>query len=328
MNAVQLIKQNINKEIILNILTHYNTQNIVEDGDSFRSCCSIHKGNNPSAFVWNYTTSLWYCFTGCQCGGDVFSFVAAMEDMSLLHEFKAIVQKTAEVMHLDIANMELGERADAHVRELRSWMKYMSKKNNVPIQYDMKKLGSLYALNSYRNFTKETLKHFKACYCKEYNRITIPIYNKDGVCIGASMRRVDESEKSKWLHRPKNIEMGEVLYNFNNESEMENAIIMEGPFDVWNIHQSGRFCTHDFLATLGAHLTEAQEEILLSKYTCILLAYDNDKAGKEATKKAIDKLKHKVDLWVLVYDKHDPGELQPEDQVSVSKWFKWMEDNE
>lgn len=327
MNAVQLIKSKINKETTFDILQHYNITQWTDESDSWRCACAIHKGNNPSAFVWNYQTGLWYCFTGCQCGGDVFTFVAAMEDMSLLHEFKVVVTKCAEIMHIDISNMELGERADAHIKELRSWMKYMAKKNNISPKYDMKKLGSLYALNSYRNFTKETLSHFKACYCKEYNRIVIPIYDKDGICIGASMRRVDESEKAKWLHRPKNIEMGEVLYNFDSESENTTAMIMEGPFDVWNMHESFKSALVDLLATLGAHLTEAQEELLLSKYTKVVLAYDNDKAGKEATKKAIDKLKHKVDLYVLEYIRHDPGEILESDVLVPVKWFKWMEDN-
>ena len=36
-------------------------------GDRNRTCCPIHKGNNPQAF--SYRENLWTCFAGCGSGG-------------------------------------------------------------------------------------------------------------------------------------------------------------------------------------------------------------------------------------------------------------------
>jgi hypothetical protein len=40
-------------------------------GDRLIGPCPIHGGDNPSAFVVSISKNLWYCFSGCQAGGDV-----------------------------------------------------------------------------------------------------------------------------------------------------------------------------------------------------------------------------------------------------------------
>lgn len=42
--------------------------------------CPIHRGNNPNAFCVNLKKNLWYCFTKCQCGGDLIDFVRKLEN--------------------------------------------------------------------------------------------------------------------------------------------------------------------------------------------------------------------------------------------------------
>ena len=101
MNAVDVIKENIDVEKILN---YYNI-NYNYNGDYIRCKCPIHNGDNPTAFVVN-DKFLWSCHTG-DCGnGDVFTFIEKMEDVDFINATK----KLAEILDLNINGMIIAER--------------------------------------------------------------------------------------------------------------------------------------------------------------------------------------------------------------------------
>ena len=52
-----------------------------------RTCCPIHRGDNPTAFVYDDDKGRWYCFR-CGIGGDVISLVMKSLDI----DFKAALQ--------------------------------------------------------------------------------------------------------------------------------------------------------------------------------------------------------------------------------------------
>lgn len=335
-NAVQHIRQSINKNIIHDLLVQNGARRITDHGDSYRSTCPLHHGDNPEAFVWNYRTGLWYCFTGCNTGGDIFSFIAEIYHYDQQTQFKALIQKTAEVLNLDITGMELGERASAYRRELFTWMEYMERKknHNTNREFDARTLGTLYKLNSYRNFTQDTIEYFKSRYIQEFNRIAIPIYDENSILVGVTMRRLSsDSDEPKWLHRPKHIDTGNILYNYNNIPEHKDGVwIVEGCFDVWNVHQmlfEGTEVIPSIVATFGAHMTDEQEALILERFTYVTLAYDNDSAGHAATKKAIERLKHKVNLRILdLRNRKDVGEIEDFEEFKntpIVPWHTWLE---
>jgi DNA primase len=307
MDAVQTIKQHMTKDIIRRLLEQNNAQHVVDNGDNFRCTCPIHKGDNQTAFTWNYMNGLWYCFTGDCGGGDIFDFIADIYDLSVEHEFIDVVKKTAEVLSIDISDLEMGQRRDVWIRENRMWLDYMASKHRPKNQaFNLNTLGTLFDLTSYRNFTKDTIDHFRALYSDVYKRIVVPIYDMDNTLVGASLRRTNSEEKIKWLHRPKHINTGQLLYNANNVTG-QHAIIVEGAFDVWNLYQIG---VEDAVATFGSHLTEEQRDIIAKRYTDIDLMYDSDKAGQEATAKALGTLRHICNVRVIdLGDIHDPGEV-------------------
>jgi hypothetical protein len=141
---------------------------------------------------------LWFCFTGSCGGSDIYGFVANIFDMDIENNFKDIVRKTAEILHVDIANLEFGERTNQQAKELRQWIEFVSKKKVIVNPFfDLSKLGETRQLNSYRHFTKDTIEYFNASYNVSMNRIQVPLYNANGECIGASLRRVEESEEHK-----------------------------------------------------------------------------------------------------------------------------------
>lgn len=317
MDAVQKIKETIGKEHIKGLLENH-SRNLYDTGEGFRGCCPLHGGDNPTAFFWNYQNGLWYCFTGCNMGGDIFDYIRLLEEIPE-DQFPVIVERVAFLLGIDIEGLEVRERTREAMMSVQEWVDYIRSRTirDTNRAYDLHQLGDLFALNSYRNFTKETIDFFKACYSRTHNRIVAPLHNESGVCVGASLRRLDSREKIKWLHLPKAINTRHILYNVHN-CESSTAYVVEGAFDVWNLHQIG---VKNSVAVLGSHLTPEQEKILLRHFTDVVLVFDNDKAGLAATQKAINQLKHKINLSILDLGEYkDPGEI--EDIQSFSQLSK------
>lgn len=307
----------------------YSASHIKDTGNAYQCTCPIHYGDNENAFVWRYDNYLWYCFTGCQCGGDVFDFIAYKNDLSTEHDFKQVVNKTAEILKLDISSLEIGERTNEHIKDTRKWIEFVSwKKKITQKQYDISLLGEIKDITRYKNYGKDIIDNFNIKYCSTINRLVVPIYDINGVCIGTTLRRIEETDNPKWLHRPKTLQTGNLLYNLNNILEYKFSVIhvVEGCGDVWNMYKIGHLNT---VGCFGAHLTDEQEELLLMNFETIILAFDNDKAGRNATRKAIEKLKYKTNLFVLDLENHkDPGEipnLEEYNKLTSLYWYRWYD---
>lgn len=313
MNANQFVKSRIDKEAIRFLLETHGASHIQDLGSEFRCTCPLHMGDNPTAFTWNTTNGLWFCFTGDCGGGDVYDFIANKYDMNIEFEFKDVVRKTSEVLGISIQDMEFGERTSQQAKELKAWIEFVGRKKlSINPPYDLSKLGETRLLNSYRHYTKETIDYFKASYNVSMNRVQVPLLDKHGNCIGASLRRVDETEEAKWLHRPKHVNTKHILYGMPTVNSYK-GILVEGAFDVWSLHQIG--IDEDPLGTLGAHLSDEQAELIIQNYVDIITAYDNDKAGRNATRQAIRKLQFNTNLKHLeLGELHDPGDILTKEQ--------------
>ncbi|BBM36719.1 DNA primase [Pseudoleptotrichia goodfellowii] len=127
------------------------------------------------------------------------------------------------------------------------------------------------------------------------NRIMFPIYNDTMKLIGFGGRTVENnSDIPKYLNSPdsKIFKKGKELYGLSNRGENIKkkglAILMEGYLDVLTAQKNGFI---NSVASLGTAFTEEQAQ-LLKKYTNnVIIAYDNDEAGKNAIIKAGNILK-------------------------------------
>lgn len=147
------------------------------------------------------------------------------------------------------------------------------------------------------------------------NRIIFPIYNDTMKLIGFGGRIIEaNSDMPKYLNSPdsKIFKKGKELYGLYNRGENIRkkglAILMEGYLDVLTAQKHGFV---NSVASLGTAFTDEQAQ-LLKKYTNnIIIAYDNDEAGKNAIIKAGNILK-KYDFNVrclsIQGDVKDPDE--------------------
>lgn len=331
MNAVQKIKSSINKNVIQLVLDKTGAKNISDNNtDAFRSTCPLHGGDNPTSFLWNYENGLWFCFTQCSRGGDIFDFVAIYKNLNIDSQFREVVRTTAELCEIDISNLELGEARSRNAKELMQWTQYIETKYKIKTNppYDITTIGDLYDINSYRNFHKSTIDFFNAKYSEILKRIVIPIYDENNILVGITCRRTISSEP-KWLHYPKKLQTRVLLYNLNNViNEGYNTVyIVEGAFDVWKMYELG---IKNVVATFGSHLSTEQENLLLKYFVNINLMYDADIAGLNAIKKVINQLKHKTNLQIidLGHICKDPGELNSLEQfesLDRLKPYQWLE---
>jgi DNA primase len=322
--AVEYIKENLNAEMLKEITVRHGGRISNVSSYEIRSTCPLHGGDNGTAFVWNLENNMWYCFTGDCGGGDIFQFFAVLHDLSIVNDFKQIVNIAAEELGIDITNLSLGKRASKNKKELAAWLSYCGRRMAINTEFDPKRLGERFLLNDYRGFEAGFLKEHGVSYNKTLNRIQFNIYNENNTCVGAVLRRVDETDSKKWINRPKGLNSGELLYNLNNIPEEEiGVIIVEGVIDALNLIKLG---INNVVCTFGAHLTEEQEELILRRFIVVTLMYDNDKAGLKATHSAIEMLKNKVSLYVSDMSQtgcKDPGELTEDTLKLVSYVPHW-----
>ena len=129
-------------------------------------------------------------------------------------------------------------------------------------------------------------------YDKYRNRLMLPVIDVRGDVIGFTSRVMDDSTP-KYLNTPETaiFKKRSILYglNYAKNTRRPNFILVEGTIDVITLHQAGFDNT---VATMGTALTEEHAR-LLERYTKeLVLCYDNDAAGEDATQRAIALLKN------------------------------------
>jgi DNA primase len=286
-------------DYVLKILEHYDFDNIVDSGAYIRAACKIHDGDNPSSFVINKESGLWFCHSHCG-GGNI---------ISLIKHFENVSAEDAETMARASFNVnEDAIKKKQYVRDAKEYIKIMkqSEPQEVLLQYDD---SSYKRVKSYRMFEERTLRHFKTHCSKLFtvnnytyeNKLIFPI-QQGGNIVALALRRTTPEDKKKWLFCPPGISIANTLYN-HNETKTE-VVISEGILDVMAWYEIGVHA----VATFGSHLTKQQCNLLLKSAYEVTLAYDGDKAGRTATKKAIEMLRNKVGIYVVTFDEGDDPE--------------------
>ena len=147
------------------------------------------------------------------------------------------------------------------------------------------------------------------------NRIIFPIYNDNMKIVGFGGRTINTDENTpKYLNSPESkiFKKGKELFGLLNRGEHIRkrgvAILMEGYLDVLTAHKNG----FEFaVASLGTAFTIEQAEYLKRYATNVIIAYDNDSAGKNATVKAANILKkYDFNIRCLTID----GEVKDPDE--------------
>ncbi len=307
-------------------------------GANLFGLCPFH-GEKTASFSVSPDKGICYCF-GCHKGGGVINFMMELEGLSYPDAVRALAKR---------AGMEVPEDEQYQSRyrqQERLWAlsKEAARFFNTQLYTTAGAQGLQYAQK--RGMPKSTLTKFgigfapntwsslvDAMHQKGYtdeelvaaglvsekngrifdrfrNRLMFPIIDVRGNVIGFGGRVMDDSTP-KYLNSPETVIFNKrknlFALNMAKKSKMGYIILVEGYMDAIALHQYGFDCA---VASLGTSLTE-EHASLLSKYTeQVILIYDGDDAGQNATRRAIPLLE-KAGLQVKVLkmrDAKDPDE--------------------
>jgi DNA primase len=282
---------------------------------NYKGLCPFHNEKTPS-FVVSDTKQIFTCF-GCGATGDVIAFIQKYDNL----DFLEAVEKLAGEYGIEVKDKGLdGGRKRKILYEINReaaafFYKNFTKEPNPGYEY-MKKRGigvatlrkfgvgyadeswdSLYKYLTGKGIDAETLIELGLIsqskdkyYDKFRNRVIFPIINTGGKVIGFGGRALGD-EIPKYLNSPESqvFQKKNNLFGLNltrQDINKENyGILVEGYMDVISLYQKG---IRNVSASLGTALTENQAA-LLKRYTeNIILAYDGDEAGKNATLRGLD----------------------------------------
>lgn len=315
--------------------------NLKRSGSNLFGLCPFHGEKTPS-FSVAPDKGIYYCF-GCHKGGGVINFEMEIEGLSYPDAVRALAQRVG----MEVPEDE--EYQSRYRKQERLWAlskeaaRFFVSQLYAPagaegLRYAQSRGMSKRTLtrfgigfapsngNAFRNamrdkgYTDEEMKEAGLVavsqkngdlYVWFRNRLMFPIIDIRGNVIGFGGRVMDDS-KPKYLNSPEttifNKRKNLFAMNAAKKSKLGYLILVEGYMDAIALHQYGFDCA---VASLGTSLTE-EHATLLSRYTeQVVLIYDGDEAGQNATKRAIPMLE-KAGLQVKVLqmrDAKDPDEF-------------------
>lgn len=241
-------------------------------------CNSGDKKNYTAAFHVDGTR--YNCFA-CSEHGDIFDLVAHMEDLP--SDWKKHYNRTLKIMRSYLDGNKPVKNQSIKIPEVPKivdYAEYLHKCHNNVEQTD-------YFIN--RGLSQKTIDKFKLGYDPEKNLVTIP-YNPD--CKGYVDRVLWDGNSKYYKH-------GNELFNVKSlyETEMNKRLfgdrgdyvfICEGQIDAMSFEEIGLSAVGLGGVNEMSKLIERLKEKPSNK--ALILALDNDKAGKRATGKFIEEL--------------------------------------
>ena len=329
---------------IVDVVSQYVFLN--KKGGNYWGLCPFHHERTPS-FAVSQDKQIFHCF-GCNKGGGAVRFVMEMENLS----FPDAVRKLAAQAGLEMPEEERGagewRRRKERILELnkeaaRFYRENLKTPEGAQVADYIRKraisprFSARFGLGAASDAWDTLIKAMTAkgydkrdlldaglavagknggIYDKFRNRLMLPVIDVRGDVIGFTSRVMDDSTP-KYLNTPETaiFKKRSILYglNYAKNSKRPNLILVEGNIDVITLHQAG---FDNAIATMGTALTEEHIRIL-SKYTKeLVLCYDNDNAGDEATQRALGLLRNAdfaVKVLRLPRRRTERGELVKQD---------------
>lgn len=276
-------------------------------GDQIFGPCPIHGGDNPKAFVVTISKNIWYCFTGCNAGGDVIELVRRLYGKNY--------RDTAAFLS-SLANTSLQYQPVGNVR--------YPKKNFQPFTARLTLDAETQWLHK-KKIKPATAARFEAGAYQGSGFlngcIAVRLHDLKGRPIGYAGRRIDPNltkKYGKWKFPP-GIPKNEIMYNFHRikPDNLKAVVVVECPWGVMRLDQ-----LHiPAVALLGIHLSPLQLHIL-KKQSSVVLMLDGDKAGRSASIRIQYKLKQYTQVHPICLPTGlDPDDLNDNDLLSATQHF-------
>ena len=311
-------------------------------GSNMFGLCPFH-GEKTASFSVAPDKGIYYCF-GCHKGGGAVNFVMEVEGMSYPDAVRALAKRAGMEVPEDEqyqSRYRQQERLWALHKEAARFFhsQLYAPQGKAALEYALGRGMSKFILTTFgvgyapdtwdslvramkaKGYTEEELKESGLVTVSQKNgnifdrfrdRLMFPIIDVRGNVIAFGGRTIKkDADVAKYLNSPETLIFNKRknLFGLNlaKKTKENSLILVEGNIDVVTLHQYG---FDNAVASLGTSLTEEQAA-LMTRYTDqIILIYDGDKAGQNATQRAIPILE-KAGLQVKVLqikDAKDPDE--------------------
>jgi DNA primase len=336
----ELIEEVISQNDIVEVVSEY--VQLTKSGRNYMGLCPFHKEKSPS-FCVSMDKQIYKCF-GCGAGGNVIYFIMKNENMEFIEavEFLATrahidLNKYITSSHANrVDNRDLKEiiyniNKDAAMYYHKNLVQKLEEDNNLIKEYIKKrnldkntiiKFGLGYGSGKIPLFTYLTEKGYTKeqiiasgiiiendngkLYDRFFSRLIFPIFDVRDRVIAFGGRVLDKS-MPKYLNSAENIVYykGKNLYalNFAKREKIDSVIIVEGYMDSVSLQKYG---FTNVVASLGTALTVEQARLIKKFTDNVIIAYDQDAAGQDATMRGLDVLISKgLNVKVLKLDRED-----------------------
>ncbi len=286
--------------------------------------CPFHQEKTPS-FSVNQTRQFYHCF-GCGVGGDAIKFVEEIEGLSFWETVKMLAERYGIPMpkrsdYSDAESKLRGALMEMHAIAARLFQEnlrgpqgaearaYLAKRGVSQEIIDTFELGYaepsgqvLTRKLSERNFSAEQLEasglvrkrnEGTGYYDNFRGRLMFPIHNESGKVIAFGGRAMNDEDQPKYLNSPETpiYRKTSVLYNLHRARDAVRrsgrVVLVEGYMDVIGVYAAG---VKEVVASCGTALTNGQVRTLHRHADTVVVNFDPDTAGANATEKAIQLL--------------------------------------
>ena len=309
---------------------------LIRAGSLLKCNCPFHSEKTPSCVVYADTQDPhFYCF-GCHAGGDVISFIRQIEGIGYMDAVRMLAERAGMTVpsqsqdnreeNMRMRLLELNRAAaNYYYKQLTGpdkrglvYLKERALRPDIIKKYGLGFAGEQWdgLLNAMKNlgFTDEELLAANLCsrsqktgnlYDRFRSRVIFPIIDLRGNVIAFGGRTIEKDGEPKYLNSSDTpvFKKGRNLFsmNFAKKSQSKRLILAEGYMDVIAVHQAG---FENVVASLGTALTPDQCRLMRQYADEVVISYDSDAAGQNATVKAVNLLRA-VGLRPRILHMHD-----------------------
>lgn len=287
-----------------------------KQGREWVGLCPFHQEKTPS-FSVNEGKQSWYCF-GCGRGGDLFSFVQEYEKV----DFRQALEMLAEQADVELRERSSAERRRSELRKRLLALLALAQRYYDYVLHETPTGAPGRKLLEDRGVSTEIARTFGLGYAPGgqslagylrrrghdqrdaveaglvrrdgqdffQQRVLIPIRDESGRPLAFTGRTIAADEPRKYVNTPATpiYDKSRVLFGLDlarrSIEDRGLATVMEGQFDVIAAHEYGITTA---VASSGTALTQEQVRILRRFTDEVVLVFDNDRAGRAATDKAV-----------------------------------------
>jgi DNA primase len=335
MDAVSEVKARLSIE---DVISEY--VRLKRAGRNYKGLSPFNNEKTPS-FIVSPEKQIWHDFSSGR-GGDMFTFIQEVEGLDFKGTLELLARKAGVDLEQFQSRSSRGPRLDKNklLEAISLAVKFYQ-------AHLLKKPEALGYILKKRGFSKQTMLDFQLGYSprdsraltnflkskgfKEEDlklaglsgqrgdmfrgRIMIPLCDSMGNPVGFTARLLEDNDQApKYINTPATplYDKSRHIYGLHLAKqairEKDYSIITEGNLDVIASHQAGY---KQVVASAGTAMTEYQLKTLSRFSQNVRLAFDQDRAGLEATERAIPiASKAGVDLSIITIPQgKDPDEL-------------------